>query len=53
MIRKRIFISAINEKLGLGEEVWGASEGKQKEAVVQGIVGFKWKHLMGQKKKCF
>ncbi|NOR55657.1 MAG: hypothetical protein GQ531_05565, partial [Sulfurovum sp.] len=41
VIRKRIFISAINEKLGLGEEVWGASEGKQKEAVVQGVLRFK------------
>ena len=41
VIRKRIFISAINEKLGLGEEVWGASEGKQKEAVTKGVLAFK------------
>ena len=36
-IRKRIFIEAINEKLGLKSEVWGASEGSQKEAVIKGV----------------
>lgn len=41
VIHKHIFITAINEKLGLSPEVWGASEQKQKEAVVGGVKHFK------------
>jgi len=41
VIHKHTFITAINEKLGLSPEVWGASEQRQKEAVVQGVGQFK------------
>jgi hypothetical protein len=40
-IRKKLFISAINEKLGLTPEIWKASEVYQKEAVREGIQKFK------------
>ncbi len=40
-IHKYSFIAAINEKLGLPMEIWGASEAKQKEAVVDGVQRFK------------
>ena len=41
VIHKHLFITAINEKLGLYPEVWGASDGKQKEAVIRGVKKFK------------
>ena len=41
VIHKHIFITAINEKLGLSSEVWGASDEKQKEAVLCGVKQFK------------
>jgi hypothetical protein len=40
-IRKRIFIESINEKLGLTPDIWGASEARQKEAVIAGVAKFK------------
>jgi hypothetical protein len=40
-IRKRVFIEAINEKLGLTPDIWGASEVRQKEAVIAGVAKFK------------
>lgn len=41
VIRKREFIAAINQKLGLSEEIWGASTQKQKEVVSEGVKRFK------------
>ena len=41
VIHKHLFITAINEKLGLSPDVWGASEAKQKEVVRLGIKKFK------------
>ena len=41
VIHKHTFITAINEKLGLSPDVWGASDEKQKEAVLRGIKHFK------------
>jgi len=41
VIHKHTFITAINEKLGLSPEVWGASDEKQKEAVLRGVKQFK------------
>ena len=41
VIHKHIFITAINENLGLLPEIWGASDTKQKEAVIQGVKRFK------------
>jgi hypothetical protein len=41
VIHKHTFITAINEKLGLSPEVWGASDEKQKHEVVQGVARFK------------
>jgi hypothetical protein len=41
VIHKHHFITAINEKLGLSSEIWGASDEKQKEAVVRGVKQFK------------
>ena len=40
-IRKRIFIAAVNEKLGLTSEIWGASEETQRKAVTAGVARFK------------
>lgn len=40
-IRKRVFIESINEKLGLTPDIWGASEARQKEAVIAGVAKFK------------
>ena len=40
-IRKRIFIEAINAKLSLKPEIWGAYESTQKEAVLKGVENFK------------
>lgn len=37
VIHKHTFITAINENLGLSPEIWGASDAKQKEAVIQGV----------------
>lgn len=36
-IRKRVFIHAINEKLGLSSEIWHLSEPQQKKAVEEGV----------------
>jgi len=41
VIHKHSFITAINEKLGLSSDIWGASEQKQKEAVIGGVKQFK------------
>jgi len=41
VIHKHTFITAINEKLGFSPEVWGASDEKQKEAVLRGVKEFK------------
>jgi len=41
VIHKHTFITAINEKLGLSPDVWGASDEKQKEAVLRGVKQFK------------
>jgi len=41
VIHKHTFITAINEKLGLSPDIWGASDEKQKAAVVQGVGQFK------------
>ncbi len=41
VIHKHTFITAINEKLALSEDIWGASEEKQKDAVIQGVKHFK------------
>ena len=41
VIHKHAFITGINEKLGLSTEVWGASDEKQKEAVLRGVKQFK------------
>ena len=41
VIHKHMFITAINEKLGLSTDVWGASDEKQKFEVVQGVARFK------------
>lgn len=40
-IRKRIFLDAIAEKLNFETDLWGASEGTQKEAVRRGVQSFK------------
>ena len=40
-IRKRRFIAAVNEKLGLSPEVWLSGDATQKEAVVKGVRFFK------------
>lgn len=41
VIHKHTFITAINEKLGLSPDIWGASDEKQKHEVVQGVARFK------------
>jgi len=41
IIRKRVFINAINQKLGLKSEVWNASEAYQKKAIRKGVQYFK------------
>lgn len=41
VIHKHTFITSINEKLGLSLEIWGASDEKQKVAVIQGVNHFK------------
>jgi len=41
VIHKHTFITDINEKLSLTADIWGASDEKQKEAVVYGVGQFK------------
>ncbi len=41
VIHKHTFIEAVNVKLGLSSEIWGASELKQKEAVGKGVKAYK------------
>lgn len=47
-IRKRIFIDAINEKLGLSPTVWNAFESTQKEAVSRGVEAFENLQLINE-----
>ena len=41
VIHKHTFITAVDEKIELPPEIWGASEQRQKEAVVHGVGQFK------------
>ncbi len=41
VIRKRRFLAAVNEKLGLPTEIWLSSDAVQKEAVIRGVKRFK------------